>query len=196
MSARSIRSFAPLTDENFRRLAEIARARDRDLRAARPDWCSRLLAACLVQGAARHFVHSDRGIKDLDVYLFYALPLGKRPNAFPYLRGSEPRDFGDSDHGRQLYTDEQRSDPKLAARIPEWERYAGRRVDLMARAIAPDADPRAAVCRWLDDGARKPGSSGWHLAQAPVVCLIPKLKAVWWGGPGNDAVATVKRACC
>jgi hypothetical protein len=193
VSEQAVRSYAPLTDENLRRLATIAAERDAALRAARPDWCSRLLAACLVQGAARHFVYGDRGIKDLDVYLFYGLPTGKRANAFPYLRGTAQQDFGDSEHGRQLYTDEERTDPRLASRIPAWERYAGRRVDLLARAI-PNDTARRAVRRWLEEGLRKSGSSGWHLAQAPVVCLTPELGAVWWQGPSDDAAGRAKGA--
>ena len=189
------RSYEPLTDDDLRRLEAIAVARHDEMARDRPDWCSTLIAACLVQGGARHRVNGDRGIKDLDVYLFYALGPGASAGKFPFNRGTIQRDFGSSHHGQELYTDEDRLDPGLARRIPKWEQFVGRRVDLLARAIPPHSEgARAAVVDWLRTGQDKRGSTPWHLAQTPVVALRPGLGDVWWEGPAHDTAGHAKGA--
>lgn len=190
---RSRRSYAALTDPEMERLSTIALDRHRELAGKRPDWCSELLAACLVQGAARHRVHGDRGIKDLDVYLLYPLAQGSRSNAFPFLRGTQHRDFGSSAHGQELYTDSDRENPSVARRIDVWEHFLGRRVDLLARAIPTHPDgAQAAVLKWIQGGADKAGQTPWHLARCPVVALWPDLGAVWWEGPADDVAGVEK----
>jgi hypothetical protein len=200
---RSVRSYAPLTDEHLTRLAGLAAADDLKFRRAHPDWGKGFMAACLVQGGARHRVYGDRGIKDLDVYLFYATPPGKHGGQFPWVRGlaSRRKDFGESELGRQLYTAEDRVNPRIAPFLPEWDNYTGRRVDLISRGIAPHEEgPRAAVRAWLERGARStrsPGgkaSSAWHLARVPVVCLHPDFGEVWWAGLDDDEAGIEKGA--
>lgn len=96
---------------------------------------------------------------DLDVYLFYALPGDKRRNdVFPLQRGTAQYDFSDGDRGRQLHIDEERNDLKLMNRVRRWEAFAGRRVDLLARAIPAEADTRVAVRRWFEEGLTRFGS--------------------------------------
>lgn len=188
MADRTRRSSALVTDDDLERLRTLVLARHDELATKRPDWCSALLAACLVQGAARHRVYEDRGVKDLDAYLFYVTPPDRHPKHFPFNRGTVQRDFGPSPHGRQLYTEEDRAE--LGPRLSSWERFAGRRVDLMARAIADAGSPRRSVTAWLESGG--PGSSAWHLAQAPVVSLHPELGEVWWDPGPFDAPRKVK----
>jgi hypothetical protein len=187
---RSVRSFTTLTAEHLRRLDDIAEAHHRVLAARHPEWTGELLATCLVQGGARHFVHGDRGVKDLDVYLFYALPDGRSAAHFPLNRGTRHADFGVSDLGRQLLREEERADPALRRKVARWESFEGRRVDLLARAIPPHpGGARTAVREWLTRGSRKrpsAGGSDWHLSRTPVVCLRPDLGAVWWRGPDVD----------
>ncbi|MBA2437844.1 MAG: hypothetical protein H0V52_05760 [Acidimicrobiia bacterium] len=200
---RSIRSHELLTDTDLGRLAELAAACHGRLAASRPEWTAELLAACLVQGGARHRVHGDRGIKDLDVYLFYATPGGRNAGHCPWNRSVWTEDFGPSAHGRNLYADAERAKPSIAQRLPRWEAFAGRRVDLLARAIAPHPDgPRTAVRTWLARGAARPRHRGplqampsdWHLARCPVVALEPDRGAVWWVGPGADEAFLERRA--
>jgi hypothetical protein len=188
---RSERSHAPLTDEHLDRLAALAAADHAAFQVRYPEWAAVLLAVCLAQGGARHRLFRDRGVKDLDVYLFYALPDGRSPARFPWNKGGTTRrqDFGPSEHGRQLYTSADRADPQMRSHIPQWELYAGRRVDLMSRAIAPHPDgPRAAVRRWLQRGLTRPsaGSTPWHLSRVPMICLYPEPYATWWQGNPDD----------
>lgn len=193
---RSVRSFARLTADHLERLAELARHDDVKFRQRFPAW-STLLAGCLVQGGARHYLHQDRGVKDLDVYLFYSVPEGKNGGTFPWNRGGATRneDFGLSELGRQLYTDADREDPQLARKIRVWDKFAGRRVDIMSRAIAPHCDgPRAAVTSWLVGGASNSSAKGtaWHLSRTPVISLITDPGEVWWPGPEIDEAGIEK----
>lgn len=194
--ARSVRSFARLTVDHMDRLAELARHDDLKFRQRFPDW-STLLAVCLVQGGARHYVHEDRGVKDLDVYLFYAIPEGKNGGAFPWNRGGATRneDFGPSELGRQLYTDADREDPQLARKIRHWDNFSGRRVDIMSRAIAPHCDgSRAAITSWLVEGVRNSAAkpTAWHLSRTPAISLTTDPGEVWWRGPDIDEAGIEK----
>ncbi len=176
------RSWAPITDRDMADLTAHAQRRHRELREARPDWCETLIAPCLVQGAARHRVHRDRGIKDLDVCLFYALPAGKS-KGFPFVRSVRHVDSKLVGHGRQSYTTADRSDPKQARHIARWEQFSGRRLDLLARAIPFDGDARSSIREWLVTGP--PGSTPWHFARVPVV-LLEATYPVLWEGPQVD----------
>ena len=85
-SRRSKRSRAPLTDEHLRRLAAVAET-DHEFFArpdGRPEYRTRRLAAVLAQGAALHFLDGRTGVKDLDVWTFYAAIPGTR---FPHTGG-------------------------------------------------------------------------------------------------------------
>jgi hypothetical protein len=70
----SERSYAPLTEAHLRRLGDLA---DQDHRKftrsdGRPEYRDRRVAVVLAQGAALHFVNKKNGVKDLDVWTFYA----------------------------------------------------------------------------------------------------------------------------
>ena len=157
------RSQAPLTTRHLRRLAVVAVAADGDLCTIRPDLRGLLLAACLAQGAAAHFVYGRGGVKDLDIWLFYASAQPGRPA--PYRR-NVAYDFGRSALG---------SHP---ADNPA--RFAGRRVDVLCRTspVGPDADPVDAVLAWL----AKPGTSARWLRKKPLVLLWPqpRLGVIAW----------------
>lgn len=191
MADRSVRSYEPVTDADLVRLRELALERASEMRAKRPDWCSELLAACLVQGAARHRLRGDRGVKDLDVYLFFARPETETDSqSFPFNRGGIARDFGTSAHGRQLYTAADWADVRLSKRISRWEEFAGRRVDVLARSVERRQGAQEAVVAWLE---RREGSAAF-LAETPVIALEPELGAVWWTGPDDDPLGTAKGA--
>ena len=70
--------------EDLARLRRIA-TQDRELFFARnPDvaiYSDRLITVALCQGAALHFVDRKNGVKDLDVWTFYAEHPARRVNA-------------------------------------------------------------------------------------------------------------------
>ncbi len=73
-SDRSPRSYVPLRGAHIERLRELA---DEDHRfftrpAMRPEYRERRVAVTLAQGAALHYVDGKNGVKDLDVWTFYA----------------------------------------------------------------------------------------------------------------------------
>jgi hypothetical protein len=150
------RSYEPLTVRDLARLAEIARA-DREARfGRRPRWAvyrDRVLCVALCQGAARHYVDGATGIKDIDVWTFYA----EHPDGpFP-PRWMTKVDLGPSRFGRWP------GDPP---------RFTGRRVDLAARSlpVRSGADPIRAVREYLRGGRTETARA---LAEKAVVVLDP-----------------------
>ena len=92
MSQPTDRSFAPLTDEHLARLSALA-AQDREqFYASKPRDRGRHLATVLAQGAAQHFIDGMTGVKDLDVWSFFALPAGE--DKFPADIRHRHVDFG------------------------------------------------------------------------------------------------------
>jgi hypothetical protein len=94
------RSMERISLADLRRLAQLAAEDERALfvRAAggAGRYAGRLLCRALCQGAALHFVDGVNGVKDFDVWSFYAaLPTGP----FPYRRIGNA-DFGPSNFGR------------------------------------------------------------------------------------------------
>jgi hypothetical protein len=113
----------------------------------------RLLCIALCQGAAQHYVDGENGVKDFDVWSFFAAhPAGP----FPYRRRVE-RDFGRSRFSRHP------ADPP---------RFVGRRVDLGGRSlpVSPEADPVDTVRSYLAAGRTK---TARRLSEKPVVLLWP-----------------------
>jgi hypothetical protein len=121
--------------------ARIARDDERGLFKRNPHlavYRDRLLVVALCQGGGLHYVQCQkgekrkRGVKDLDVYSFYA----EDPKVpWPYRRHGVA-DFGESEFG---YHPGKRKE------------FAGRHVDLLGRAlpVAADANPVEAVREWL-----------------------------------------------
>jgi hypothetical protein len=159
-SERSERSQARLTAAHLRRLGELADAQHLQFTrtAARGGnsfaWAKRRVAVVLAQGAARHYLHprAGYGVKDLDVWTFYA----RRPDR-PLRAGRYEvhADFGASALGRNLYL------PPLNGKQRRWDEYAGRRVDFLVRdlEVRPGAGPDAVVAAlrdWLAAGAAQP----------------------------------------
>ena len=127
-SRRSPRSRARLTDEHLRRLAALA-AEDHAFftrPGGRPEYESRRLAVALAQGAALHYLDSRTGVKDLDVWTFYAAIPGRR---FPADKRVRRADFGPSSLGRQTYDIHAARSEHQRALWQRWSAYKGRRVD-------------------------------------------------------------------
>ena len=164
------RSFERLGLDDLRRVAELALADLRGLYARRPQtgslYANRLLALCLCQGAAEHFVRPGPGVKDFDVWAFYRAHPAR---AFPYRRRGTV-DFGPSRFGRH----------------PNDVGFAGRRVDIIGRSISAKGKQDAfdAIRAWLRE---RPSTSAWHLSQRPVVVVYPEHgfgKVIW--DPARD----------
>jgi hypothetical protein len=154
----SDRSRERMTKRDLAKLARIAVADRADRFARRPRWRvyeNRVIAVALCQGAALHYVHGKNGVKDIDVWTFYA---ADPDGPFPY-RWTTTADFGDSRFGRR------RSEP-------DGKHYAGRRVDLIGRSLREPigADPIAALTRYLSEGRTK---SARCLAKKAVVFIDP-----------------------
>jgi hypothetical protein len=122
------RSFEHIERSDLLRLAALAAEREARLFAQHPDgagrYAGRLLCRALCQGAALHYLDGRTGVKDFDVWSFYAA-LGDGP--FPY-RWRGTADYGPSRFGR--YPGDAPS-------------FTGRRVDFLGRSLpAPSgADP-------------------------------------------------------
>ena len=173
------RSFAPLTRSHLTRLVTMADADN--ARFARPGnrshaWADRRVAVVLTQGGAQHFLDGTNGVKDLDVWTFYAARPGVPLSCGRYETHA---DFGRSVHGRQLYPPGF-TDPQY----PTWEAYQGRRVDFLIRdlPVDPGADAEevtAALRAWLTAGSRARASrsgahpTSWHLSHQAMIWLAP-----------------------
>ncbi|NYD40036.1 hypothetical protein [Nocardioides panaciterrulae] len=173
-ASRTTRSKVALTKRHLTRLSKIAAADHEDLYARRPDYRGQLIAVVLAQGGGQHYLDRRNGVKDLDVWSFFALPPSE--SRFPEDRRKRHVDFGPSDLGRQRYVMAKARSPRELALWTKWHReHQGRRVDLMMRGLpcAPDDDPAAAIRDWLDRGIRKPNSSPGYLRRKGVILIDP-----------------------
>ena len=157
MSKSPHRSFERIKKGDLTRLAEIALADFNDLFRRKEHsraYADRLRLICLCQGAARHYVHSDHGVHDFDVWGFFQ-ELPSRP--FPYRRQGK-RDFGLSRFGRN---------PDDGAG------FEGRRVDVIGRSTSMPENLTAieAVQRYLSEARTK---SAPLLSERPVVVVWPE----------------------
>jgi hypothetical protein len=149
----SERSLARIDIADLLRLAALAADAEAELFRRNPQGCGqyagRLLGRALCQGAALHYVDASAGVKDFDVWSFYA-----EYDDWPFPdRWRGTRDFGPSKFGR--YT----GDPP---------RYPGRRVDLLARSLLaePGTDLADVLRCYLT--ARRTGSAKALAARAAV----------------------------
>jgi len=164
----SERANAPLTEDHLKRLGKIAHKDREGLFARNPHlavYRDRILLVALGQGAALHYLDGVNGVKDLDVYTFYA----EHPDfAWPYRRRGVA-DFGPSELGWHPADERVRG-----------KRFVGRAVDLLGRAlqVPPDADPVAAVRGWLQTNNSTPRL----LRQKAVIGIEPSRyfgKTIW-----------------
>lgn len=160
----SDRSMEKINQADLERIGRFATTNFADFVARNPRWKpyqDRIVAIALCQGAARHYLDGKHGVKDIDLWFFFA----EIPGApFP-PRPVRHADFGPSKFGRG----------------PETE-LTGRRVDLMGRSLpcGPDADPALAIKAWLEHRT----ASARALAEAPIVLLFPPThigEVVWQG---------------
>jgi hypothetical protein len=116
----------------------------------------RVLLVALCQGAALHYINGKNGVKDIDIYTFYA----NYPGVMLHPMRHGFADFGESELGYRPADKPHKGKP-----------YVGRRVDLLHRGlnVSPDADPVEAVRDWLQSKGESPG---W-LRKKAVVGLWP-----------------------
>jgi hypothetical protein len=152
------RSLERIEIADLLRLAVLAVDAEAELFRRNPQGCGRyagrLLGRALCQGAALHYVDGNNGVKDFDVWSFYA-----QYDDWPFPpRWRGTRDFGPSKFGRYS------SDPP---------RYSGRRVDLLGRSlpVRPGTDPADALRRYL---AARRTASAKALAAKAVVLIVPE----------------------
>jgi hypothetical protein len=150
------RSFERITRDDLASLAQIAVSDFADLcrrkEGSRAD-ADRSRLICLCLGAARHYVHSDRGVQDFDLWGFFA-EIAQHP--FPYRRRSQ-RDFGPS---------------KFGVNPDHGDKFRGRRVDILGRSIKmPKSETSIeAVQRYLREARTESAS---RLAERPLVVVWP-----------------------
>jgi hypothetical protein len=150
------RSYEPILATDLHRLGKIAQ-RDRRLFFARnPKYstlCEHVVAVALCQGAALHYVDGRNGIKDLDVWTFYA---ALKHCEYPPRRPVASYDLGISKFGRTR----------------NFEHFTGRKVDCLGRSISVSdrTDPRAALRDYLRNARTR---SAEELARKAVVMIEP-----------------------
>jgi hypothetical protein len=165
MSNRANRSFAVITADDLKHLAQLALSNFDDFFTRNPShpYLRRLRLICLLQTAAKHFVEPDKclepnqrwgGVNDFDVCGFFQAI----PGRFLYPQRKCTMDFGPSKFGHH----------------PEDEGFTGRRVDVMWRSIKmqPSETPIESVQRYLRNAPPK-SSAGRYWTVKPVVVLWP-----------------------
>ena len=155
--AEDARSFARIQKDDLLRLAALAADVEAGLFARTPEgagrYAGRLLCRALCQGAALHYIDGKNGVKDFDVWSFYA---ARDDAEFP-VRWRKAVDFGPSKFGR--YPD-------------DMLRYTGRRIDCLGRSlpVPPGADPVAAVRDYLSAARTE---TAQKLAEKAAILLAP-----------------------
>jgi hypothetical protein len=151
------RSLASIDRADLLHLAALAADAEAELFERNPRgsgrYADRLLGRALCQGGALHYMNGKNGVKDFDVWSFYA-----QHDNWPFpVRWRGTRDFGPSKFGRYP------GDPP---------QYTGRRVDLLGRSLpaAPGTDPAHAIHDYLAAGRT---NSARELAAKAVVLIDP-----------------------
>ncbi len=166
MATHQRRSLARIDRNDLLRLAELAADVEAGLFARHPRgagrYAGRLVCRALCQGAALHYLDGTNGVKDFDVWSFYA-ERGDGP--FPY-RWRGKADYGRSKFGR--YPDDPPS-------------FTGRRIDLLGRSldVPLDAEPAKVLRDYLSAARTR---SAKELAAKAAVLIYPEQltgKVIW-----------------
>jgi hypothetical protein len=80
----SVRPFIKIEASDLERLAVLCREDREEFFSRHPNWrgvySDRIIGVALCQGAAVHYVNGENGVKDFDVWTFYA---GRPDATFP-----------------------------------------------------------------------------------------------------------------
>jgi hypothetical protein len=149
------RSYEKINEGDLEILAEQARNDREQFFLRRPRlgelYKGRIICVALCQGAAAHYVDPQRGVKDFDVWTFFAA----HPEAPIPPRRIGRGDFGPSKFGR---------DPRETSGL-------GRRIDFLMRSIrCVQRDPVPALHEYLSNGKTR---TAQLLALKAVVLIEP-----------------------
>lgn len=150
------RSYEKIVSEDLQKLGDIARFDRQDFFKRHPHYKvleDKLLAVALCQGAALHYIDGKNGVKDFDVWTFYA----KHDEVEFPPRRYIARDF---------------ADPKFGT-SQDSPHFIGRRVDLLGRSLNIDKgiDPIVALRNYL---SKPKTASSKALAKKAVVLIEPE----------------------
>jgi hypothetical protein len=166
MTTRYGRSLERIDRSDLLRLAKLAADVEAGLFARDPHgagrYAGRLVRRALCQGAALLYLDERNGVKDFDVWSFYA---ARNDGPFPY-RWRGTADYGPSNFWR--YPDHPPS-------------FTGRRVDLLGRSldVSLDAEPATVLYDYFPAARTR---SAKELAAKAVVLINPEQlagKVVW-----------------
>ena len=171
------RSLARIDGSDLLRLAALAAEAEAGLFARHPSgagrYAGRLLCRALCQGAALHYLDGRNGVKDFDVWSFYAA-LAEGP--FPY-RWRGTADYGPSKFGR--WTGDRRRTPDGGLTSSG---------DHCPRRSAPTRRPSCAtICRRRIPHRRR----HWRPRQSS--CLLRNTPPASASGPSKLALARTRR---
>lgn len=160
-ATRSSKEIARQDLERLAQIAEVDLAGYFERNPNRHPLKRKVIAVALCQGAALHYVDATNGVKDFDVYTFFARD---RVATYP-PRVRRIADFGSPRFG-------------TSADRPD---FTGRQVDLMGRSldVDPGCAPREALRAYLSEGR---SATARFLAQKAIVLLRPhrSLGVVVW----------------
>lgn len=151
------RSFEPIQYEDLALFAKASISKLTEVfgrTAVASLYRDRLLLLVLAQGGALHFENGTNGLKDIDVWAFFA---NGPDRPFPH-RVRWTADFGPSKFGRS----------------PDDVGFTGRRIDILGRSIdvCIDESPEASVKRWLNGWS----TSAVALRKKPMFIISPPEK--------------------
>ncbi len=159
------RSLEQITKKDLRKLLKLARQDiddffDRNPTYKRYQGKEKLIALC--QGAALHYIDKKNGVKDFDVWIFYAQ---RGDKILPYRRTGKV-DYGKSKFGNN----------------PNLPLYDGRNVDVLMRSSEYyiDGSPELCLKRYLTDRKTRTAKL---LSEKAVIGLFPPNvfgKVLWY----------------
>ncbi|AYG60279.1 hypothetical protein QD460_17835 [Rhizobium jaguaris] len=155
------RSFEPITNDDLPRFGDVAWKRLLQVFEHAPVaslYKDRLLLLALAQGGALHYENGKNGLKDIDVWAFFAAGPEK---PFP-ARARWTADYGPSKFGRD----------------PDDHGFNGRRMDILGRSVQvmPGDRPEDSVRRWLNGRT----ASAIELRKKPMVIISPVANLGRW----------------
>lgn len=182
----SNRSYVTLREQDIERLLKIERNWRHSLEQRKEHWrqyAPRLLCVGIAQGGALHLIDGANGIKDFDIYRFFAKH-PDRPDPDPAIyRGRTATDFGDPSRFGQ------NKDPHASDKV---KRMKGRNVDIFSVALPVElgTEPVEAIQATLSAPRT---NTERHLAAKAVVILDPRPYRVAWPPHARDELKGLHR---